>query len=166
MKYSDAEGQESNPKNTNILQNTVRILSGIDRSDRREIHSSQEFGNLSSVSQKNVVYNQSRIYFNMLDKRKESDEHCLMLFKPQENNINTYQLKNNLVRDKTGNWKKSGSSYPNNSTNTQVPNGNCSESNRTLNLQTAAKKVLPSGSSKNLRCEEKKSKEGVFIKKK
>lgn len=163
--YSEVDHKDGRAPASNILQTSNRILSGIDRSEGGLSRYSKDFGDLSSVTQQNVVYHQSRIYFNMLEKRKESNEICLLLTQPHALRPEVPVVISHSARMKPEALKKSGSSHPNNSTNTHLYNATFSESCKESAHQPVSKRNNPSGYSAALRSDDKVQQSYVCSKK-
>lgn len=126
--------------NSNILQNSNRILSAIDKSTEQSHKRNHNFSGLSSISQENVLYYQSRIYFNMFSERKESDDFGYLLGKSPEETERPTLSNQEKHQGQLVYSKQSGSSHPNNSTNTHLHNANFSESSRLFNDQLVLKR--------------------------
>jgi hypothetical protein len=131
--------------NSNILQNSNRILSAIESSLENGEKKNHTFSGLSSVSQENVLYHQSRIYFNMFGNRKDSDEIGPLLSKCPESIERVCATIEAKRPGQLANSKQSGSSHPNNSTNTGVHNANFSESSKLPPHQPVLKKAAGTG---------------------
>jgi hypothetical protein len=104
-----------------------------------------------------VLYYQSRIYFNMFNNRKDSDGIGQLLgVSPEKIEIASSASPQKKVGQCT-NSKQSGSSHPNNSTNTHLHNANFSESSKPVAHQSALKRDLAAGPSIQLKSDERQA---------